>query len=402
MAGALAGIRIIDMSTVVMGPYATRILGDYGAEIIKVEAPVGDTSRQITPMRSPGMGAPFVHLNRNKRSIQLNVRAPEGLAALLKLIEGADIFISNIRPKALGRLGLTAEVIQKHNPSLIIVNMTGFGQGGRYAADPAYDDLIQGLTAVPSLLAMAGASQPRFVPLAFTDRAVGLHAAIATLAAVVHRERTGEGQTIEIPMFETMVEQVLGDHMGGMTFDPANAPPGYMRQLSKERRPYPTNDGYVCAVIYSNRDWQRFAELIGMPDLLTEDPRFSSVGQRTDHADYVSQFVAQQTVKKSTAEWLTLLREIDIPVAVLHTLDSIFEDPHLRDVEFFQNFDHPTEGAIRQMDFPSKWSSTPPSVRYLAPRLGENSVDILSEAGFSEEEIKALIEAGIVVQAAEA
>jgi len=396
MDGPLTGIRIVDLSTVVMGPYATRILGDYGADIIKVEKPGGDTSRQITPMRNPRMGAPFIHLNRNKRSIQLDVRQPAGLEVLLKLVEDSDVFFTNIRPKALAKLGLESEALRERNPQLITVAMTGFGQDGRYAADPAYDDLVQGLCAVPSLQQSAGCDVPRYVPLAFTDRSVGLHAAIATLAAVVHRHRTGEGQAIEIPMFETMVDQVLGDHMGGMTFDPPNAAPGYMRLLASERRPCPTSDGYVCALIYSDRDWHRFAQIIGRPTLLQDDPRFSSAGERTDHADFVSRFVAEQTVEKSTEEWIKLLREADIPVAPLHTLESLFDDPHLQDVGFFQACEHPTEGRIRQMDFPSKWSSTPPSTRYFAPQLGEHSVEILAELGLDSESITELLESGVV------
>lgn len=399
MAGSLEGVRVIDLTSVVMGPYTTQILGDYGADIIKVEAPSGDTTRQVPPMRHAGMGSTFLQMNRNKRSIALDLKRPEAREALLALVASADVFVSNIRPKALARLGLSPDTLLARNPRLVVASLVGFGQDGPYAADPAYDDLIQGLTAVPSMLVDAGSAEPHYVPLSFNDRAVGLSAAIAILAALLHRDRTGQGQAVEVPMFETMVQATLGDHMGGLTFEPALGPPGYKRQLNPERRPYRTSDGYVCAVIYTDKHWQAFARIIGRPDLMREDERFANLGSRTVHAEAVYALIRQSMPSRTTAEWLTLLQEGDIPAARMHTLDSIVEDPHLTATGFFRISDHPSEGPIREMAVPTRWSATPPGPPRPAPQLGQHSAEILREAGLPAGEIEALLTIKAMVQA---
>ncbi|MFM9981307.1 MAG: CaiB/BaiF CoA transferase family protein, partial [Burkholderiales bacterium] len=242
--GPLAGVKVIDLTSVMMGPYATMILGDYGADIIKVESPDGDVMRQAAPMKHAGMGALFLQANRNKRSIVLDLKNPAARDALLKLASDADVFVHNIRPAAIGRLGLGAETLLALNPRLVYASLHGFGETGPYAGRPAYDDLIQGLTALPALTGkMTG--EPRYAPSVIADRIVGLNAVHAILAALLHRDRTGEGQSIEIPMFETMAGFVLGDHMGGRSFDPPIAPPGYPRLLAPDRRPYRTKDDYL-------------------------------------------------------------------------------------------------------------------------------------------------------------
>lgn len=399
VAGPLDGIRIVDMTSVVMGPYLTQILGDLGADIIKVEAPGGDTTRQVPPMRNPGMGSFFLQANRNKRSIVIDLKKPDGLAILLKLLEGADALVSNVRPKALDRLGLTRAVIERANPGLITLSLVGFGQRGPYAADPAYDDLIQGLTAVPSMLVTAGSGHPHYVPLSFNDRAVGLHAGISLLSALLHRQRTGQGQHVEVPMFETMVEFVLGDHMAGLSFDPPIGPPGYRRQLNSDRRPYATLDGYVCNIIYTDKHWRSFGELVGRPNLLQEDARFANIKARTLHAGEVYAFIGEHMKARTTAEWIAAFKKADIPVTPLHTLDSVVDDPHLVATGFFKSFEHPTEGLLKQTGVPSTWSSTQPSIRQAAPALGEHTLEILRQAGIGESEIARLIAAGVVIPA---
>ena len=346
MAGALDGLRVIDMTSVVMGPTATQLLGDHGAEVIKVEAASGDTTRQVTPLKHEGMGYAYLQKNRNKRSIVLDLKQAEHFAALEKLLQTVDIFIYSVRPKAMGRMGLTPERFAELNPRLISVSLVGYGEGGPYTGRPAYEDLIQGLTAIPSLLTRTGSPQPQYVPVSFNDRAVGVYATAMMMIALNHRNRTGEGQHIEVPMFETMAQFVIGDHMGGMAFIPPIAPPGYLRTLTPERRPYQTKDGYICVIVYTDSQWRSFGKLIGRPGLLEEDERFRSLGTRTTHADVVYALVRQEMVTGTTDEWLDKLNAADIPATPLHTLESIFDDPHLKATGFFEEFDHPTEGKL--------------------------------------------------------
>lgn len=376
----LAGVRVVDLSSVVMGPTATLALADYGADVIKVEAPSGDTTRQIPPMRNPLMGTNFLHLNRNKRSVVLDLKSEEGKEALFKIVRTADVVISNIRPKAMGRLGLSPEDLSKAAPRLIIVSLVGFGQSGPYAADPAYEDLIQGATSVPSLVAMVGAPEPTYVPISVSDRTVGLNAAIAILAALLGRERTGKGATIEVPMFETMAQAVLTDHMGGYTFEPPLGPPGYKRQLTDERRPFRTKDGYICTIIYTDKQWKTFCDLVGQPTLMQDDPRFATIGARTEHSNVGYKLIREAMATRTTAEWLDVLRRGDIPVTPLHTLETLFDDPHLNSVGFFQTIDHPTEGKIRSMPLPTRWKGMDLSAYAPAPRLGEHTAEVLAEA----------------------
>jgi len=394
----LDGLRIIDMSSVVMGPFATQILGDLGADVIKVEPRQGDTTRHVTPMRNENMGWVFLHANRNKRSIVLDLKDPEGLEALFKLAEGADAIVTNVRTRALDRLGLGWQALKQRNPRLILVNLVGYGSGGPYDGRPTYEDLIQGVISLPSLLVQAGSEEPHYVPMAMNDRAVGLSSAVSLLAAVIHREKSGRGQQIEVPMFETMAQWVLGDHMGGKTFEPALGPAGYKRTLTRERRPYRTMDGRICCIIYTDNHWRNFMELIGKGDVYRNDPRFANIGTRTDHAHDLYAFVSQAMLERSNAEWLEALLAADVPVMPLHDLDSLMEDEHLKAVGYLPVIDHPTEGKIREVRVPTTWSDSQPSVRRAPPRLGEHSVEILREAGLSDEQIRSLVDRGVTVQ----
>ena len=389
--GPLSGIRIIDMTTVLMGPYATQMLGDFGADVIKVEAPEGDLVRKIGPARNDGMGPIFLNANRSKRSITLDLKQPEGRDALLRLCADADVLVYNVRAKAMKRLGLSYEEVAAVNPRLVYAGMFGYGQDGPYAARPAYDDLIQGGATLPYLFSRVNEGKPRYVPSAMADRVVGLVAVGAILASIVERGRTGAGQRVDIPMFETMVGFVLGDHLGGLTFDPPLDAGGYARQLSPDRRPYQTKDGYVCALIYNDGHWDRFFSAIGRPDLPAGDPRFASFNSRMAHIDEVYRELAAIFLTRTSAEWLDLLEKADVPAMPMYDFEGVLDDPHLKATGFFRLEEHPSEGTIRTMAAPPKWSRTPARPERHAPRQGEHSEEILREAGFTDAEIATLL-----------
>lgn len=390
----LHGLRILDLTNVVMGPYATQVLADYGADVIKVENPSGDTTRQIPPMRNPDMGTTFLHLNRNKRSVVLDLRSADGREAFLALADSADAFITNVRPAGLSRLGIDYETLSARSPRLIWVGLTGFGEDGAYSGRPAYDDLIQSLTAVPEMLVRTGSDHPHFVPLAFNDRAVGLHAAIALLAAVHQRASTGVGQQVDVPMYETMAQFTLGDHMGGHTFEPPIGPPGYQRTLNPARHPYRTSDGYLTAIIYTDAHWRSFYALLGRaPEEVDADPRLASLRSRTEHSEALYREVGEALAEGTTEEWLERLATADIPAAPMHTLDSAIYDEHLEDVGFFRLAEHPTEGLLREMAIPTNWSGVNFPPPRPAPGLGEHTAEVLTEVG---------VDAGVVSRLAPA
>ena len=284
--GPLKGIKVVDMTTVLMGPYATQMLGDYGADVIKVESLDGDVTRLIGPMRHTGMGPVFLNTNRSKRSICLDLKKPSGREAVLRLLKDADVLVYNVRPQAMARLQLGYDVVSAINPRLVYAGVFGFGQDGPYAAKPAYDDLIQGATALPALMAQTGDGVPRYVPNALVDRIVGLTAVGAICASLVHRDRTGRGQRVDIPMFETMAGFVMGDHMGGLTYEPPLDKGGYARHLSRDRRPYKTSDGYLSVIVYNDKQWENFFKATGRDDLRA-DPKFATFAGRAANIDVV-------------------------------------------------------------------------------------------------------------------
>lgn len=395
MAGPLDGTTVIDLTTVVMGPYATQILGDLGAEIIKVEAPGGDNVRHVGPMRNRGMGHMFVHLNRNKKSVVLDLKKDAGREALLRLAAKADVLLYNIRPQAMQRLRLGYADLAAVNPRIIYVGAYGYGQQGPYAARPAYDDLIQGMTGIPWLAQQAGAAEPRYIPATLADRIVGLHAVYAVTTALFHRERSGEGQAVEVPMFECMSQMVLGDHFGGRTFEPPIGPSGYARVLAPERRPFRTSDGYVCVLMYNDKQWQSFFRLIGREDLFRDDPRFNTHENRSARIAEANAFVAGEMFKRSTADWLVALNEADIPCSPMNTIDDVIDDEHLNGSRFIHQELHPTEGTLRTTRAATQWSRTPTATQRGAPRLGEHGYEVLRAAGYSDEEVRALAAAGV-------
>jgi crotonobetainyl-CoA:carnitine CoA-transferase CaiB-like acyl-CoA transferase len=394
MSGALDGVRVIDLTTVLMGPFATQLLGDLGADVIKVEPPAGDSSRALGPARHAGMGAGFLHVNRNKRSLVLDLKQAAAHAALLKLVATADVLVYNVRPQAMARLELTWAALSAINPRLIYVGTFGYGQAGPYAAKPAYDDLIQGAIGLPSLVARVGDGVPRYVPIAMIDRTVGMAAVNAVCAALYRREKTGVGQAIDVPMFETMVPFMLGEHMAGATFEPALGETGYPRMLARERTPFATRDGHLCVLIYADHHWRRFLEMIGRGEDYTRDPRYADIGTRTRHIEALYGLVAAELATRSTAEWLALFEAADIPAMPLHTLESLLEDPHLLATGFFEAVEHPSEGSYRRMAPVAAWSESPPSIRRHAPRLGEHSAELLAELGYGADELSALVASG--------
>ena len=381
--GALHGIRIIDMTGVVLGPYATQILGDYGADVIKIEPPAGDIMRHAGPMKHPGMGHIFINANRNKRSVVLDLKLASHKAALLRLCETADVLTFNIRPASMARLGLSYEVLRAINPNLIYCGAYGYSDGGPYSDLPAYDDLIQGAACIPWLMTQSGSADPRYVPATFADRVTALNMVHAVMAALIARHRTGLGQSVEVPMFECLLQFILGEHLGGETWNPPIAAMGHSRMLSANRKPYATADGHICALMYNDSHWQAFLELIGQSALFHSDARFTTQSARILHIDALYGFVQEKMRSNTSAYWLQKLVQRDIPAMPMMKLPDLLTDPHLAATSAWIDGRHPYEGQLRQLRPPVRMSQTPPSIRLGAPRLGEHTSSVLSEAGIS-------------------
>jgi crotonobetainyl-CoA:carnitine CoA-transferase CaiB-like acyl-CoA transferase len=373
--GPLVGIRVLDLTTVVMGPSATQMLGDLGADVIKVEASGGDSMRLIGPWRHAGMGPLFLQANRNKRSVTLNLKTEQGKSRVLSLARQADVLVSNVRPQGLERLGLDYESVCAVNPAIVYCAAVGYGAGGTESGKAVYDDLMQAASGIAGLFAAVDGT-PRYAPINICDRVVGLHVVSAITSALFHRERSGEGQVIEVPMFETMAQFVLADHMGGAAFVPQLGAMGYRRLLSRTRGPYPTRDGHLSLVVYTDRHWRSFSEAVGCPGLIDRDPRFASQESRTQHAEEVGRFLAAHLLERTNQEWLTLCNSLDIPACPVNSIEDLFADPHLKSVGFFEDLEHPTEGLVKNCRFPIRFGRTQTSVQRLAPTLGEHNNEI--------------------------
>lgn len=395
MQGPLSGYRILDLTSVMMGPAATQIMGDMGAEIIKVESPDGDVLRLVQPARHRGMGAAFLNSNRGKRSIVLDLKKPDGRAALLRLVEGADVLIYSMRPATLEGLGLGYEACRKANPKMIYCGAYGFGEDGPYAGQPAYDDVIQSASGLADIQSYV-TGEPRYVASVAADKTVGLTVVYAVTMALLHRERTGEAQRVDVPMFETMVQFNLFEHTSGMQFVPQDGPAGYIRMKSPHRRPYRTADGYVAALPYTKKNWQRFFEIVGMPEMI-EDERVTNSELRSHKVGELYEKVTPALAGWKSAELLAALRAADIPCAPMNRLEDLPNDPHIRATGFLREVEHPTEGTLLQTGVPIRFSRSPGTPGRSAPRLGEHSVEILAEAGYDESEIGAMIGTGAAV-----
>jgi crotonobetainyl-CoA:carnitine CoA-transferase CaiB-like acyl-CoA transferase len=377
--GPLRGVRVLDLTTVVMGPSATQTLGDLGANVIKIEAGGGDSLRWIGPWRHPGMGPLFLQSNRNKRSVVLDLKTAPGKAAALALAREADVLVSNVRPQGMHRLGLDYRQVAAVNPTIIYCAAVGYGSGGPESGKAVYDDLMQAAAGIAGLFAAVDGT-PRYAPINICDRVVGLYVVNAITSALYYRERTGEGQFVEVPMFETMVQFVLSDHMGGGAFVPREGAMGYPRLLSRTRGPYLTRDGYLSLVVYTDRHWRTFTELVGHRELLDSDPRFASQESRTQHAQDVGRFLADHLVERTNAEWLRVLHACDIPACPVNSIEDLFEDAHLKAVDFFADVEHPTEGTLKNCRFPIQFSRSPATLKRLAPNLGEHNDEIFPAA----------------------
>jgi crotonobetainyl-CoA:carnitine CoA-transferase CaiB-like acyl-CoA transferase len=391
----LAGIRVVDLTQVVVGPYATQILADFGAEVIKIEHPTGDLARWIGGRSpTPGMAAKYLHLNRNKKSISLDLKQPAAREALKKLIATSDVVVHNMRPQAAARLGLAPEDLQKLRPDLIYCSVVGFGQAGRYRDKPAYDSIIQGASGLASINADTDGA-PNFVPMVIADRTIGIMLANCVLLAVVQRLRHGGPQVVELPMFESMAAFVLAEHLFLKTFDPPLGNTGDSRLLNPNSRPIQTKDGYIC--VTANTDDQVFAmfDAMGRSDLRT-DVRFADKKERFENIGEMFRIRNAAFTTRTTAQWMVLLEKADVPSMPVHTLDSLLDDPHLADTGLFEPVQHPTEGRITNLRNPIKFATYTPSLKRTAPHIGQDSLPILSELGYSDEDIAALVASGAV------
>ncbi len=368
----LSGIKVIDMTSVVFGPYATQILADHGADVVKIETPTGDVFRHSAkPARSRGMAPGFIALNRGKDSLVLDLKDPDEADALRGLIEEADVFIHNVREEAITRLGFDYQSVKALNPDIIYVHCVGFGSDGPYAGLQAYDDVIQAASGAASLLPRVDGNQrPRYLPSLIADKVAGLHAAYATLAAIVHRLRTGEGQHVEVPMFEAFTSFMMKEHLGGHTFDPPNGPAGYSRQVDPNRQPFETRDGWISIVPYVPQHFPLVIGLLGDEAMAAEE-RWQDIHAILAAGPELYTRIAELTREKTTTRCVEILREANIPCMPVADLDAIIDDPHLRETGFFEASEHPSEGPLFQMREPSRYSAWPRGVRGYAPKLGE-------------------------------
>jgi crotonobetainyl-CoA:carnitine CoA-transferase CaiB-like acyl-CoA transferase len=370
----------------VLGPLASLTLAGLGAEVVKVEALEGDNVRQAGASRHDDMGHVFLHGNRGKKSVALNLKQASAREALIAMLREADVFLTNVRPAAMKRLGLDPQALEAANPRLIQVTACGYGSAGPYADKPAYDDLIQGATGIPWLMQQYAGGEPAYVPLSIADRVAGLHVVYAVTAALYARERTGRGQQVEVPMFESVAHFVLADHLAGRSFAPSQGEAGYDRLLSPHRRPYRTADGYLCVLIYNDRHWRSFFAAIGQPGLM-DDERFRTQRQRSRHIREVYAWVASVMPSRTTAQWCQLLEEIDVPHQVPQSIEALIHDPHLRAAGMVFEEEHPSEGRLLALGQPTRWAGVSQPSLSPAPRLGQHGFEVLRGLGYAEEEL---------------
>lgn len=375
--GPLSGMRIIDLTSVIMGPYGTRILADMGADVIKIEGPDGDSFRTYGPFTNEGMGGSILNLHRNKRSMALNLKDREDRATLDRLITTSDALVHNLRPGAASRLGLDWESVRAIRPDIVLCAARGFASDGPYGHKAAYDDLMQAGSGFAALFDRVYGS-PRYAPTSWCDKVAGQAIAYSVLGALIHKLRSGEGQAIEVPMFEVCIDFMLVEHFGGMAFEPAKGPPGFKRQLALGRKPYRTADGWACILPYSTRNWQDFFVFVGRPELCDE-PRYGEIGSRVAHIDELYDIVETEARRFTTAEWMEFCDGASIPAIPVLAFEDMANDPHIVATDMFTVVEHPSEGAYKHLRSPVRFSATPSVLRRFAPRAGENTQEILAE-----------------------
>jgi len=374
-AGPLAGYTVVESASIVLGPTTGQYLADMGADVIKVESPDGDLTRLIGPSRTEKMGALFLSCNRNKRSVVLDLTTASGRADLHRLVAGADVLLHSVRSSAASRLGVDAATATALNPRLIHCQVSGFGDGGPYGGKPAYDDVVQALSGLAALQSVV-AGRPRYVPSIVADKITGLHAAYAITLALLHRERTGEGQAITVSMFETVAAFTLVEHLWGHVFEPPLGPMGYPPVRDGNRQPFATTDGYLCVMPYSDAQWHRFFTVAGRPEVVA-DPRVGTfAGRQANPAAWGE--IGTVVATRSTAEWNALLAGEDIPFAAVNTLEDLLVDPHLSEVGFWWTTPDQDGLALRMPASPIGLSASPPALRLPPPRLGEHTAEILA------------------------
>jgi crotonobetainyl-CoA:carnitine CoA-transferase CaiB-like acyl-CoA transferase len=391
----LEGIRILELTTVMLGPFAAQMLGDYGADVIKIEAPEGDSTRRTGPATEQDMAATFLGANRNKRSIVLDLKQADGREALLKLIDTADVLLYSMRPQKLKSLGLAPEVLRTRNPNLIVAGIHGFANGGPYEGRPAYDDIIQGMSGLAALSEMKG-QEPAYLPTVVADKVCGVFATQAILMALIARTRDGHGSFVEVPMFETMTHFTLVEHFYGQHFRPPLSEPGYPRLLTPWRRPYQTLDAYVCIIPYTDQHWQQFFHAVGQPEFLN-DPRFQGLAARTQNIDALYAALASHVRQESTAYWLETCQKLDIPSAPYNRLSDLEHDPQLVASGFFQQMQDPHMGTLVTTGAPLRFEGERSTPRF-PPRLGQHSREVMTEIGMDELSIAQLIANASLVQ----
>lgn len=388
----LKGITILDLSSVMLGPFASQLLADLGANVIKIESPEGDIFRFAGPARHQGMGAGYLNVNRNKRSLALNLKTKAGQDAIKKLIQKSDVLLHNMRPAAVERLGIGYEDVSVFNPRIVYCAAVGFGGDGPYANEPAYDDIMQAVSGFASL-AQTPSDPPSFAPTVLADKIAGLYAALGILSGLVQRERTGQGANVEAPMFESLVSFLLAEHLSGHSFQPPKGPMGYGRLTTSYRRPYQTSDGYIAVLPYSTKHWERFLTLVDREDLAQANwVRDTSL--RSERIGELYQVVAENMPHKTTPQWLQALKALDIPCGPVNSLPDLLNDTHLRAVKFFQVIDHPTEGKLTGIRHPLRFIGAKTEPDMPAPIHGSNGIEVLSTAGFDQETIDFLVECG--------
>ncbi|MAW34055.1 MAG: CoA transferase [Proteobacteria bacterium] len=392
MAGPLDGVRVIDCTSVALGPWAAMQLGDFGAEVIKVEPPGGDTTRYLGPSRNPKMGSFFMGCNRNKRSIVLDLKQSAARDALYALLKNADVLMHNLRPEPAKRLGLAYSKVALHNPEIICAAAYGYRADGPMGSNPAYDDIIQAACGLADLQTIV-AGEPRYLPTMVADKTTSMALLSAILAALFEKERSGMGQEIEIPMYESMVANIMVEHLYGETLRPPSGELGYTRLINSQRRPYKTKDGYIALLPYTDRNWRDFFTAIGREEL-GHDERFTNIANRLSNIEDYYALIAEIAAERTNQEWLDLLAGTTVPHGRVNNLEDLLSDDQLLSTGFWRELEHPSEGAIRSPDIPQRFSRTPGSIRHLQPRLGEHSFEILKEAGFSDNDIKQLESSG--------